>query len=60
MTEQNCGKCRFYFKEDGGLCRRFPPAVHVEQLEADQVKVTSAFPAMKPMGWCGEFKYAFS
>jgi hypothetical protein len=29
MTEQNCGKCRFYFKEDGGLCRRFPPAVHV-------------------------------
>lgn len=53
LPKKCCMVCEFYFLE-GGVCRRYPP----QNMPDAKIKgnYISAFPGMKPNGWCGEFK----
>lgn len=56
---QSCSTCKYFLPQDPetGLCRRIPAVpLSFGVAQNGQPLVLTFFPAMKPDGWCGEFK----
>jgi hypothetical protein len=58
--ENTCGGC-FHFEpaadDSSGRCRRYPPMVVNDSLEADtpEARFVSLWPMVTKNDWCGEF-----
>lgn len=52
--DDTCGACRFFIREveDGGECRRSPPAVAADEEDC----LISVFPVVPACWWWGEFQ----
>lgn len=61
-AQETCSTCRFFLPDQTpGICRRYPPAVSMERIQArvigqqSQLNLACEFPRMQPHGWCGEW-----
>lgn len=62
----NCDMCQFYEAGDpgtGGLCRRYPPQIHVSlqrRVESGRNEYSTTdeaeFPWVSSLDWCGEWE----
>jgi len=62
--EQICGNCAHYNAASvqdlsRGRCRRYPPTVVNDSLEADtpEARFVSRWCEVEEIDWCGEYKY---
>ena len=52
-----CGTCAYFAPEvagETGHCRRYPPKIVQEQLDAERVRLVTEFPLVWQTAFCGE------